>query len=508
MKLLPNTALGIDVSARRISLALLKHSKGGLELLRCASAPVPEGAIINGNIEKPALLARTVKELQSRNKMHTSKTAIALFARPLLQQIVDLPKQTPKNIKQFIENEVKNYVILPAKEIAFDFRGIDSKGRGGENRLFIAAADGKKVNEIARAFSSAGFDVAAIEPALTAYARAFFARKIAGKFDCNVLMAIAENDNLTFCVFRNQSLDFVRTEYTGDHTTDAEKLSAHISSQINTIIQFYDIEVSESPRKWDGIVVVGNSPRLSNDAKEALASSVKMDDLQIISDDNVLEQIEIIHKSSNETAGASAVAIGLAMRLLEQRKDDLSVNLLPQAVVDERLLKKDTLISANIWATVLLIMILIVVWLSLAIGKVNRQMTAGKQKELSEQIRSLLKQQQSTDSQITLVSHRLEELNGILHSRQNPNWHDILKNISDGTPKSVRITRLSAAADRNILLEGYSLSYKAVYLFMDMLNKSDHITKASLQETKKETKGRGLIRYKISCSLNKKKESS
>ena len=153
-------------------------------------------------------------------------------------------------------------------------------------------------------------------------------------------------------------------------------------------------------------------------------------------------------------------------------------------------------------------MISIVVWLSLAIGKVNRQMTARKQKELSEQIHSLLKQRESTDSQIALVSHRLEGLNGILHSRQNPNWHDILKNISDGIPKSVQITRLSAAADRNILLEGYSLSYEAVYLFMDMLNKSDHISKASLQETKKETKGRELIRYKISCPLNKKKESS
>ena len=60
MKLSARTALGVDISEGLINLALLKQSAKGVELVKTASGPVPDGAIEGGNIQDPAALARAI----------------------------------------------------------------------------------------------------------------------------------------------------------------------------------------------------------------------------------------------------------------------------------------------------------------------------------------------------------------------------------------------------------------------------------------------------------------
>ncbi len=60
MKLDTKTALGIDISNGRINLALLRKNSSGVELIKTAAGPVPEGAIKNGNVGDPAILARGI----------------------------------------------------------------------------------------------------------------------------------------------------------------------------------------------------------------------------------------------------------------------------------------------------------------------------------------------------------------------------------------------------------------------------------------------------------------
>jgi len=501
MKLWPTTALGIYISRKRINLALLKQTKAGLELVRSVSGPVPDGAIEGGNIARPVVLARAARELQNRNKMRTSRAAASLFASPVLSQIMEMPKQIPANIRQFVEDEVKNYVVLSSGEIAFDFCGVDSSQRSGENRLFVVAADGQRIAAMAKAFAGAGLDIEAIEPPAPAYARAFFAKRIAGKFDCNVLMAIIEDGVLTLCVFRNQCLDFVRTKDIDRLENRPVQFCGNIAKEMNAIVQFYDIEVPDSTGKWEAAIIVEDSVQLPPEAQESLAGQVGLDNLEIITGENTIHQMPIVRTGASEAAGVSPAAVGLAMGLFGTNKTDLSINLIPQEVVETKALKTDTLISANIAAAVLLVVILIVVWLSMAIGKTNKNLVHKKRAELSQQMRTLLTDRELLDGLIKQTVGRIESMNKILSSRHNPKWLEILNDVSIATPRTVRITRLTAGGNAKMLLKGAALSYDDVYLFMDMLNKSKHIKSASLIETEKEKKHDGLVRYAISCPL-------
>ena len=88
-----HTALGIDVSDGRITLALLAKNKDGIRLLKAACAPVPDGAVKDGNIKDATALAKAIKKLKSKNRIKSHRTVFSLLANPTLMQILDCPER-------------------------------------------------------------------------------------------------------------------------------------------------------------------------------------------------------------------------------------------------------------------------------------------------------------------------------------------------------------------------------------------------------------------------------
>src|SRR4030042_3012769 len=91
------TALGLDISDTRISLALLKGDKNGVKLLASATAPLPDGVVKNGSIENAEVLVKVIKGLKKRCRTRTPRTAVSLFTEPVITQIMGIPKQVPGN---------------------------------------------------------------------------------------------------------------------------------------------------------------------------------------------------------------------------------------------------------------------------------------------------------------------------------------------------------------------------------------------------------------------------
>ncbi len=500
------TALGIDISETIISLALLKRDKNGIELLKAASAPVPDGAIKDGNVEDAALLFKAVNELKTRNKIQASQAAVSLFARPMLVQIMDMPRQVPTNIRQFVQNEVKRCVALTGKEIALDFCGIGLAGRP-RSRLFVVATEGQKVAELVKACNQARLNVEAIEPPLLAYTRAFYAERIAGKFDCNVLLAILNGSALTLCVFKKQALDFVRTKDISLERVEPSKLCQWLAEEINAIIRFYDVEFPEASGKWE-ITVVADSVQLPDDAEEFLKAKVAGAELQVRTTEDAYQDTPVGQSRYVGANKPSSVAIGLAMRLLGINGSDLRINLLPPESAEVKSIKKHLLITANIVAAVLPLMILTAGVVSLMTKKVNQGIAYKKQPQLSQDTRALLRERELVDRQIKQLSGGPERLKGILGSRQEVDWAHLLEDIRSRTPKALRITKLHSKDNSRMSLEGLALSYEAVHLFVDMLNKSQYINSASLSQTEKDNEAGGLVRYSINCWLNREKKNS
>jgi Tfp pilus assembly protein PilN len=503
VKLDTTTALGIDIYDDRICMAVLKKDRKGVKLVKAVSGPVPEGAIKNGSVEDPAILTKGIKELKSRGKIwiRLRQAAVSLVTRPMLVQIIDTPTHVPTNVGQFVHDEMKRCIPLSGKKIAFDFCGTSSTAQRGSSRLFVTATDGEKVAALVKACDNAGVNLEAIEPPLLAYARAFYAKRIAGRFDSNVLLAILRGSTLTLCVFKKQALDFVRARHITEEKAEPQELCQWLAAEINAIIQFYGtVDVANVPQKWE-VIVAADCVQLPGDAETSLKARVLDVNLQVRTAENAYLDTPIGQNGASGEMKVSVAAIGLAMKLLGTNAGDLSINLLPQEAAEVKSVRKHTLIAGNVVSVVLLFMILAVAGLGLKTEKVNANIARIKKTVSLQDINTLFKERELLDKQIERLSDRPGLMNEVSSLHPDINWAGLLNDIGNRTPKNVRIIQLFHQGDSGMRLEGLSVSYEAVHLFVDMLNGSKLIKSASEVETEKLDSDSGLITYKIDCSL-------
>jgi len=500
------TALGIDISNGRISMALLKKGKHGVRLLKAASDSIPEGAVENGNIRNAGALAKAIKKLKMRNRIREHYSVLSLVAEPVLMQILDLPRTVPGNISQYVCDEVKHYVVLPRQTTAVDFCGITSSMRTGSHRLLVVATDSQKLEDMGQVLSQAGLrsTIRAIEPGVLAYIRACYSDKIAGQWGRNLLFVVVHEGTATLCMFRNQSLDFIRVKRPDGETCHrctvaSSECGACLAEEINAIIQFYELEAAEEPVEWDITLITDRAADSVADETEMLRAKLEGVKFEVLSSDDAF--IETPPESKRHTVKPSAISVGLAMKFLDSPAYDLNVNLLPSEVVESKSSRKQALMIAASGVLVFVLMIVAMLLLTVRGRMQQKALEERKQSQLQHNIQSLKKVEKSLDEHLSIVSENLDNINEALATGSYVKWGLILQDISLATPKVARIKRLTTDDNMNIILAGEALSYQGVDLFVHKLNESEHISSASLLVAQKEDGSSYVVRYTINCSL-------
>ena len=497
MKLKIKTALGIDISDGRINLVLLKGNNSGVVLLKTASGAVPDGAIKNGNVEDAIALAKSIKELKAKNKIYARHAVFSPVIDPILTQVLDLPNNASGNIGQFVQNEVKHYAVFSMKKVAMDFCGIKSSTKAGNRCVFVVATDSQKIAESAEALNGAGLNIDAIEPASVAYIRACYAKKIAGKFDQNLLFAIVHNDVLTLCLFKNQILDFVKTERLDINTLHPDKCFDWITGKIDEVMKFYEHKVRDKCNRWNINIVADIRDKSIKKKIELWATRLHEAELsfRLLEDaylDTSIAETELTDKPS-------AIAVGLAMKLLNFPNSGLNINLLPPETSEVKSEGKRTLVIANIAAVVFLLMILSTGFLGLQTKKINNNIKQKQQSQSGCSMNELV----SLNKQITDISENLSGMSAILSAKSFLRWDQILNEICSTIPKPVQITDISSEDTSKVLFKGQALSYESIHFFVEMLNNSTYIKSASLIGTERDDEESGLVTYSVNCSLIK-----
>ena len=517
MKFKTGTALGIDISSNGISLAVVKRSKKGVELLKAATGAVPEGAIKDGNIQDPALIARAIKELKSRNKIYTRRTAVSAVINPMLMQILNLPNNFSAGTARFVQDEVRHYAVLSMKNVAIDFCGIKSPNKVGERRVFVAVTDGQKIGDFAGALSSSGLNIDAIEPAAIAYLRACYAKKIAERFDENLLFAILHENILTLCLFKNQSLDFVETKPLEPEILSSDQCFEWVLDKINAVLKFYELKVHDKCDKWQIHLVIDASNKTAHEKGLSAAAKIKNGETfaDLYQSANSVEfNVTTLEQAYLDSPVAdtkhplkpSAVAVGLAMKLLDVTGCGLNVNLLPPETADVKSAKKQALLIANTAAVVFVFMVLCTGFFDLRVKGVNNTIKQIQRTKQGRSIQNLLAEQALLNEKIDDLGENFSSMDNILQGTAFVNWCKILNEISAVTPKTVRITNLLSEDSTKVLFKGQALTYESVHLFVEMLNGCEQIRSASLVGTEKDQERGGLVTYSIRCLLNKPSE--
>jgi Tfp pilus assembly protein PilN len=178
---------------------------------------------------------------------------------------------------------------------------------------------------------------------------------------------------------------------------------------------------------------------------------------------------------------------------------NLRVNLAPPESAEVRAVKSHALVTANIVALLMLFMIIAAGALGLMTNRIKQRITQEDRNGRSEALHILLQEQQSLERQLRRLSTRPDQADIASGARDAQDWAKILNDIRARTPQSIQITDLNGKKESKIYMQGLSLSYEAVHLFVDLLNKSGYIESASLIQAERDREVDGMVKYSINC---------
>ena len=498
MRMRSKKAFGIDICKNAVSFAELRKDGQQIKVVRAGNVPLDPAIINNGVVQNPAALAGVLKGLKIGGTLKHSGAVLTICAEPILLQILNLPDSSPGGAIKFIQDEVRQYAVLPLKNIEMDYCGLKSSD-AQTKRVLVGATQAEHLSMTVRAIAKDNIEVLAIEPAVTAFIRICYDRIIRPAKEKNIILLLIRDDTLNLCVFEKQRLEFLRIKKFEACLAESQQRSIWLKSEIETVIQFHELEKETKAQGWQIFVACCPENKYSAQIAGEIKSQILRQNVEVTAFENSL--IEGV-MDSNGNEDISPVAAGAAMKLLDEDSSGIKLNLLPKQIISVRKAKKEMLIIINAAACLLILLFLYIALLSKKSINISQYIYAKKQEQLNVNMLALVESKKDISEKSRLAENTLAAVRRVIGDRSCHNWGKLLTDLAGTVPQTVLVRNLQSKGDNIMKIDGLAVSFEAVNDFMSLLGKSKGISSISLASASQDMKLKGLIDYSIVCSLS------
>jgi len=498
MKRGTKTALGIDVGDRTISVALVEKTDQGIRIVAGATEDLP-GEQDKGRTRTPGrILSRVLRKLGRRAMTRGIQTAVATPARSAILRLLDLPKQMPANIGEFVEGELKQYVAMSGRQMSSDFCGVGI-GSSSRKRLLTVVADATEVSETLGICRASGTWIAAVEPSVLACVRALLLAD-KGMRRGSSLIAMLTRTNLVLCLFTNGILDFVRHRETPAGMDTPELLRAWLCEELNAVLRYSRTDARGEPSPWQAKLVIRETAFTKEQLANLPALEPAVKTLQVLDCQDLPEGLPGISK---KPPTASLPAVGAALRLLDMEGDELRIDLTPEEVVQSRRSSRRGLIAANAAAVGLLAVFLFVELLTRASIAMGRRIEQNRIAGRLDTMPAMIAEDRFIDAEIDRMTRQLAGLEAV-RSRRQTDWPAMLRSIGRAAPEGVCLTQIDCRDSETLRLKGVALSHGHARGFVQRLDNGTPFASVQLARLQRMQATSDAVEYEINCVLKSK----
>jgi Tfp pilus assembly protein PilN len=494
------TALGIDIGPSRVTVALVERKDGECSMLRYASCAVSDPA--GETRDAPRALVHTLRRLRRQVGTPRVSAAMGISISPLVLQMLDMPKQMPQNVREFVEGELGQYVTLSGKAIVCDFC-VAGSGRDSQRRLLSAAGEKETIRGLVEACGAAGLSVETVEPSILAYARARCGRRRIGARPSTVLVVEMVDCQLSACLLRRGRLDFVRTKGLPAEVAGAEAANQWLGDEVVTMMRHCSLESSEGDVGWEVDIILREGTPATREVAEPLHAATGVLP-RIITESEKSEHAGVdAGDPGPESAdvGAFATAAGLAMRLLDGQMDPWRVDLLPDDVTQARGFTRHMLITATAAAVVFLGMILSLLLVSRLANGMRRDLDRRRAVEKLYLTPALAEETHMIDRQLAWAQRQVQEITKALNEANRVEWARVVSTAFESVPAGACVTRLSSQDAEHVTISGAATTGRAVRNLARALGHNDLFESVALQRLDRQQDNASLIQYQMDCLL-------
>ncbi|GAB3441373.1 pilus assembly protein PilM [Massilia solisilvae] len=151
--------VGVDISTSGVRLVELADAgKGELRLERCASEPLPRGAVVDGNIENIEAVTEAVRRVVKKSGTKARNVALGMPPAAVITKKIVLPAgMSEDQLEVQVESEASQYIPFALDEVSLDFDVIGVAPNAPDDiEVMLAAARREKVEDRAAIAEAAG----------------------------------------------------------------------------------------------------------------------------------------------------------------------------------------------------------------------------------------------------------------------------------------------------------------------------------------------------------------
>ena len=127
--------VGLDIGTTAVRAAEVSVRRGQVVLERIGQAGLPDGAVVDGEVEDPAAVAIAIKDLWRRTRISSRRVIIGVANQRVVVRLVDLPWMQPDELRSSLGFQAGDYLPIPVDQTELDYAVISEHEAPGGQRL-------------------------------------------------------------------------------------------------------------------------------------------------------------------------------------------------------------------------------------------------------------------------------------------------------------------------------------------------------------------------------------
>jgi type IV pilus assembly protein PilM len=152
------TTVGLDIGSGLIKVAVIDHSQSDPELTHVAVQPVPQDAIVEGEVMDPGVVAEAIQSALTAAGASSKQVVTAVGGRDVIIKKIQIERVKEQQARELMRWEAEQHVPFDMESVELDFQILDPDAEGLEMSVLLVAAKRELVDSKVRVLTDAGLE--------------------------------------------------------------------------------------------------------------------------------------------------------------------------------------------------------------------------------------------------------------------------------------------------------------------------------------------------------------
>ena len=171
-----DTSIGLDIGASAVRAVEIELERNQRRLRRFGQVGLPPGAVADGEILKPSVVAEGLRRLWDETGFASRKVVLGVSGHRLFVRQADVPALNESDLRSALQFDAQELIPIPMEDASFDFRILDRDDSVAEDgrstmRILVVAAHREMLRPYIEALAEANLEAIAIDAAPLALMR-------------------------------------------------------------------------------------------------------------------------------------------------------------------------------------------------------------------------------------------------------------------------------------------------------------------------------------------------